>query len=50
MKIISEFKEDIFKIADEKYAAKMTEKIIYGGVGLALTTLAIAIFELVIKK
>jgi len=54
---INDFKIEIIKeIAelpdklDGRYASKTTEKIVYGGVGIALSALIVALISLVIIK
>lgn len=37
------------RISDERYASKLTEKIVYGGVGLVLVAVLTAIIALVVR-
>ncbi len=41
--------EKMFEKGDARYASKLSEKVVYGMVGVVLTTILIAILYLVIK-
>ena len=41
--------EQVFEKGDERYASKLTEKIVYGLVGMGLLAVVGAIFRMVVK-
>jgi hypothetical protein len=47
---IAEMPDKIFERADKKYASKLSERVVYGLVGVICTGVLVAILELVIRK
>jgi len=47
---IAKLPEKMFEKADERYASKLSEKIVYGMAGIVLTLVLTALVFLVIKK